>query len=343
MPQESIPVAKLNALLMTQWHFAISVQILTQITIRSQHFESAFSLSWKHACDVEKQLQEEVTQLMLWAEKADQADIPDGMDIPEELKRRDVRLKSIADAKAEIKRRAADQHAEAMCEYERKLVERKAKEEMTGKKARGKEPEKPKAGPGDKDQVNLTDSESRIMPLSGGGFEQSYNAQACVDVETMLIVENHVTQNANDKKEIEPALEALARLPAVLGKVDVLLADAGYFSKSNVEFCEKENIRPYISTHRDRHNQKLEQRFSKSSELLPENADAVTQMRHRMQTDEGRSLYAKRKYTVEPVFGIIKSVMGFRQFLLRGIEAVRGEWNLVCIAWNLKKLCAMTR
>jgi len=299
------------------------------------------ALSWKYACELEKMLKEEVARLIRLGEEADTNDLPDGMDIPEELNHRETRLKAIADAKAEIERRAAEKYAEAKREHERKLAERKAKEKENGRKSSGKKPAEPKPEPDDKDQVNLTDSESRIMPLSGGGFEQSYNAQACVDIDSMLIVENHITQNANDKKEIEPALEALNSLPKNLGKVETLLADAGYFSKNNVDLCIKEGIQPYISTNRDKHNISLDQRFPKQPEPIAANADAVAQMVHRMKTPEGKILYAKRKQTVEPVFGIIKAAMGFRQFLLRGLKSVEGEWNLVCMAWNIKKLYAM--
>lgn len=299
------------------------------------------AFSWKHACKIEKQLKEEVRNLMDLAAKADEKNIPENFDIPEELLRREIRLKAISEAKAEIQRRATEKYAEQELEYKQKLKKRKEKEK-DGKKVRGRKPKKPTPGPNDKDQVNLTDAESRIMPLSGGGFEQCYNAQACVDIETMLIVENHITQKSNDKKEIKPALERLSALPPELGKVDDILADAGYFSSANIELCKKENISPLISTHREKHNLPFEQRFAKPSEPLPDNADAVTQMRHRMKTDEGQALYSKRKSTVEPVFGIIKSVMGFRQFLLRGVKAARGEWNLVCIAWNIKKMHVLT-
>ncbi len=299
------------------------------------------ALSHKHADDIEKKIREEVRHLIRLAEEADAENIPDGMDIPEELKHREARLKAIADAKTEIERRAAEKYEEAKREYERKLAERKAKEKENGKKSGGKKPSEPKSGPNDKDQVNLTDPESRIMPVSGGGFEQSFNAQACVDIDSMLIVENHVTQNANDKKEIEPALKSIKALPKNLGTVDSLLADAGYFSKDNVELCEKEKIQPYISTNRNKHNLTLEQRFPGPQEPLPENADPVARMVHEMKTNDGKALYAKRKQTVEPVFGIIKAVMGFRQFLLRGVKKVRGEWNLVCMAWNIKRLYAL--
>lgn len=298
------------------------------------------ALSWKHACKLETQLKAEVEDLLRQAEEADRADLPDGLDIPDELARREERLAAIARAKAEIEQRAAERHAQEQAEYEEKLAKRKAKEQQSGKKQGGKQPKGPVAGPQDKDQVNLTDAESRIMPVSGGGFEQSYNAQASVDVETMLIVGQHLSQNPNDKLEIDPALEALSALPESLGAVDILLADAGYFSQDNVETCLEHKILPYISSSRDKHNQSLKERFAEPAPL-PEGADAVTEMTHRLRTRDGRALYANRKCTVEPVFGIIKHVMGFRQFLLRGVKSVRGEWDLVCMAWNLKRLHAL--
>jgi transposase len=298
------------------------------------------ALSWKYANQLEAQLKAEVAELLRQAEEADNSELPDGLDIPAELARREARLEAIARAKAEIERRAAERHAEERAEYEKKLAERKAKEQETGKKPRGKQPKPPEPGPRDKDQVNLTDEESRIMPVSGGGFDQCYNAQASVDVESMLIVGQHLSQNPNDKLEIAPALAAITALPETLGTVDSLLADAGYYSEANVGSCEKETILPFISPKRDAHNQSLKERFVEPGPLAAD-ADAVTQMTHRLQTKEGRALYAKRKCTVEPVFGIIKAIMGFRQFLLRGVESVRGEWNLVCMAWNLKRLHAL--
>jgi transposase len=298
------------------------------------------ALSWKYACQLEAQLKAEVEALLRQAEEADCRDLPEGLDIPAELTRRENRLSAIGRAKAEIERRAAERHGEEQAEYEKKLAERKAKEQETGKKPRGKQPKPPESGPRDKDQVNLTDDESRIMPVSGGGFDQCYNAQASVDMETMLIVGRHLSQNPNDKLEIDPALEALKTLPEALGTVDGLLADAGYFSEANVESCMGEKILPFISAHRDQHHQSLKERFAEPPPL-PEDANALTQMIHRLQTQTGRITYAKRKCTVEPVFGIIKAIMGFRQFLLRGVECVRGEWNLVCIAWNLKRLHAL--
>ena len=299
------------------------------------------ALSWDHACKLEKQIHAEVEALLRQAEEADEADLPDGMSIPDELARREERLDTIAKAKAEIQRRASERYAKEKETYDQKMAERKVKEQESGKKPRGREPKPPEPGPKKTDQVNLTDKDSRIMPTSGGGFEQTYNAQAGVDMDSMFIAENHVTQQPNDKQELKPALQNLAALPEKLGKVDALAADTGYFSEGNVNSCEQAHIVPYIAAERDKHNQPLKERFSQP-QPLPENADPVTTMKHRLKTLEGKKLYAKRKSTVETVFGIIKAVIGFRQFLLRGLESVSGEWDLVCIAYNLKRLHVLT-
>jgi len=295
------------------------------------------ALSWNHACKLEKQLKEEVEELLRKAEEADKSDLPDGMNLPDELAHRETRLKLIEEAKEEIKNRASERYSKEKEVYDKKVADREEKEKATEKKARGRMPKEPDSEPTGKDQVNLTDSASRIMPKSGGGFKQAYNAQAGVDIKTMLIVEEHVTQNVNDKLEIKPALENLSSLPHKIGKVEAILADAGYFSESNVKSCDKASITPYIASEREKHNASVMERFTEPPPL-PDNADAVETMKHRLKTIEGRKLYGKRKSTVEPVFGIIKSVMGFRQFLLRGFESVQGEWTLVCLSWNLKRL-----
>jgi hypothetical protein len=179
------------------------------------------------------------------------------------------------------------------------------------------------------------------MPSSSGGFDQSYNAQATVDVNSMLLVENHITQQSNNKLELGPAVENLCSLPGSLGRVDGLSADTGYFSRNNVEQCKSKNIVPYIAVEREQHNAAPEDRFTEPEPLLAP-VDPVTEMRHWLKTKVGKASYAKRKSTVEPVFGIIKAVMGFRQFLLRGLKKVAGEWDLVCIAYNLKRMCALS-
>jgi len=301
------------------------------------------ALSWDHACKLEKQIKAEVESLIRQAEKSDKEDLPDGMSIPDELARREKRLETIAKAKTEIQLRASERYAKEKDSYDKKMAERKNKGQDSGKKPRGPEPKPPESGPRKTDQINLTDEESRIMPASGGKFEQAYNAQAAVDMDSLLIVENHITQQPNDKQEIKPALINLGSLPVTLGKVDTIAADTGYFSEGNVNSCEQEHIKPYIAFKRDNHNQQLEERSGFCEpQLLPENVDPVTVMKHRLKTQEGKKLYARRKCTVEPVFGIIKAVMGFRQFLLRGLESVIGEWDLVCMAYNLKRLNAIT-
>jgi transposase len=297
------------------------------------------AMSYGYACKVEQQLKEEVAKLLKKAEAADKADIPDGMSIPEELARRTERLKVIAKAKAEIEWRAAERYAAEKEAYDKKLAERTAKQQKSGKKPRGKEPKPPMAGPSAKDQVNLTDEESRIMPASDG-FKQAYNAQAAVDTKSMIIIASHVSQQPNDKQQLKPALEALSSLPKGLGKVNAVIADSGYYSETNVKDCEDKKVVPYIAIDRQSHNQPLWERFNEPPPL-PDNADTVARMKHRLKTAVGKAVYAIRKSTVEPVFGVIKAVMGFDRFLLRGCAAVNGEWDLVCIAWNIKRLHAL--
>jgi transposase len=298
------------------------------------------ALSWEHANRIEAQLKEEVAELMRLAEQADTTALPEQMDIPLELERREQRLEVIAAAKEEIATRAQERFEREQAEYERKQAKREAYEKQSGKKPRGKAPKAPTPGPQAKDQVNLTDEESRIMPTSSGGFEQTYNAQAGVDIDTHLIVEAHVTQHTNDKQELAPALERIGALPEELGNVEALLADTGYYSEANIESCQAADIEPLIPAKRDGHNPPLAERFA--DDPAPPNDPSPSQaMEHRLRTKAGKALYAKRKSTVETVFGIIKHVQGFRQFLLRGLRAVQGEWALVCIGWNLKRLFAL--
>ena len=298
------------------------------------------ALSYGHAEKLEAQLQAEVKELLGRAEAADAEALPEGLNIPEELMRREARLQAIAQAKAEIEARAAERFAREQAEYEAKVKAREDKEKRTGKKPGGKPPSPPTCGPGTKDQVNLTDRDSRIMPAPGGGFEQSYNAQAAVDTDTMLVLATELTQAANDKQQLVPMLEALGELPEELGSVTQLLADAGYFSETNVTACIDASIEPLLAVGRESHHVPWQERFCEPPPP-PESADAVAQMKYRLETPAGRALYGLRKQTVEPVFGIIKAVMRFRQFLLRGLEAVSGEWSLVTMAWNIRRMAVL--
>jgi transposase len=295
------------------------------------------ALSYEHAGKIEAQLKAEVAELLAKAEAADQADIPDGMSIPEELARRADRLEKIATARAKIEARAKERYARELAEHEAKLAAREAKTAATGKKPGGKPPQPPVEGPLPKDQINLTDEESRIMPVAGGGFEQCYNAQAAVAADSLLVIAADVVQAPNDKQQIEPMLNQIGALPDELGEVDTLLADTGYFSAANVDACNAAGIEPLIAMGRQPHHPPVGELFCDDPEA-PENPTPVEAMAHRLKTRAGRDLYALRKQIPEPVFGIVKSVMGFRQFMLRGIDKVRGEWSLVTMAWNMKRL-----
>jgi transposase len=295
------------------------------------------ALSYEHAGQIEAQLQAEVAALMAKAEAADQADVPEGMSIPDELARREQRLAEIARARAIIEARARERQAREKAAYDAKMAAREAKAAATGKQPGGRPPTPPAEGPGPTDQVNLTDEESRIMPVPGGGFEQGYNAQAAVAAGCLLVVANDVVQAPNDKQQIAPMLEKLDKLPDELGAIETLLADTGYFSEANVQACVAAQIDPLIAMGRQSHHPPLAQRFAPAPPP-PDNPTPVAAMAHRLKTPEGRTLYALRKHTPEPVFGIIKSVLGFRQFLLRGLDNVRGEWNLVTMAYNVKRL-----
>ncbi len=298
------------------------------------------ALSYEHATKIEAQLKAEVADLLGKAEAADQADVPDGMQVPEELARREKRLAEIARAKAIIEARAKERHARERAEYAAKMAAREAKQAQTGQRPRGRVPVPPVEGPLPTDQVNLTDEESRIMPVAGGGFEQCYNAQAAVVADSLLVVATDVVQAPNDKQQIEPMLDKLAELPDELGKVDELLADNGYFSEANVNACAAQGIEPVIAMGREAHHPSLAERFAQDP-AAPKNPTPREAMCHRLQTKEGKARYALRKQTPEPVFGIIKSVLGFRQFMLRGLDRVRGEWKLVTMAWNLKRMFAL--
>ena len=295
------------------------------------------ALSYEHAGKIEAQLKAEVAELLAKAEAADQADVPDGMSIPEELARRETRLEQLAVARAKIEARAKERLARDEAEYAAKLAAREAKAEATGGKPRGKPPEPPVEGPLATDQINLTDEESRIMPVAGGGFEQCYNGQAVVAAGSLLVVAAEVVQAANDKHQLQPMLNKLAVLPGALGNVETLLADNGYFSAANVTACAAAGIDPLIAMGRQPHYPSLAERFE-DTPPPPENPTPVEAMAYQLKTPDGRKLYALRKQVPEPVFGIIKSVLGFRQFLLRGLDRVQGEWSLVTMAWNMKRL-----
>ncbi len=302
------------------------------------HASKHSAVSYQRAGEMIAQLELEVTQLLAKAEQADATPLQDGLTIPEEIIRRQERKAALAQARAEIEARAQARYAVQLAEHEAKLAARAAKQER-GEKVGGKPPQAPTPTPQPGDQYNFTDPESRIMKAGNGNhFEQNYNAQAAVDVDSRLIVGERVSQAPNDKQELEPTLAAI---PAEAGNLAAALVDSGFFSEKAVVAVERAGAGPvvYAAVEKTGHHRSVAD-LEQHPEPAPPAADAaiIEVMRHRLKTTAGRNLYKLRQQTVEPVFGIIKSVLGFRQFRLRGRAKVALEWTLVCLAYNLKRL-----
>lgn len=297
------------------------------------------AMSWGRACQLEDQLSGEVAELLEKAEAAD-TDAEDDPQLPEELERRRERLAQIREAKAMIEERAKARHEAEQAEYEEKMAARRAKEERTGKKTAGRTPTPPEPGPADKDQVNFTDSESRIMLTSENSWQQAFNVQSAVDMDTHLMIGGHISQAPNDKQQLEPTLDALDALPEQLGDLKRMTADNGYYSTGNIDEAAKREVTPYVATGRQPHNPRWDERTADPGPP-PDDPTPVEAMEWRLTTPEGKDFYGQRKATVETVFGIIKQVLGFRQFSLRGLRKVAGEWNLVKCAYNLKRMHAL--
>jgi len=295
------------------------------------------AMSYEYIQKLEKQLEEEIDKLLDLAASQDEIEKGSDLDIPEELKLRKDRLSKIQEAKRVVEQRASDRYQNEKEEYDAKMEQRKQNKEKTGKNPRGKEPKAPINQPNDKDQYNFTDPESRIMKTSRG-FDQCYNGQAAVN-DDMIIVGAYSNSHANDKQEFIPAIESVPE--ALSGEISAAIADTGYFSENNIAECEQKNISPIISTSRENHNSFL------SNILNPdptENAPCVTpveKMTQKLKSEEGKEIYKKRKQTVEPIFGVIKEIIGFRRFSLRGEAETDAEWSLVCSAYNLKRLFRM--
>ena len=296
------------------------------------------AVSYERAGEMIAQLELEVQQLLAKAEQADATPLQDGLTIPDEITRRQERKAALAQARAEIEARAHVRYTAQLAEHEQKLAERAAKKER-GEKVGGQPPQPPTPTPEPGDQYNFTDPESRIMKAGNGNhFEQSYNAQAAVEVESRLIVGERVSQSPNDKQELVPTLAAI---PTVAGTVAAALVDSGFFSAAAVQQIERNEASPtvYAAMEKTGHHRSvadLEKRPDPASPAA--DASIAEVMRHRLRTTAGKALYKLRQQTVEPVFGIIKAVLGFRQFRLRGRAKASLEWTLVCLAYNLKRL-----
>jgi len=278
------------------------------------------AMSYGRMKEKQQQLKAEVKQLLEQAEAADEAEDRQygsqrGDELPEELRRRETRLAKIKEAKKILEQRARDKAAEE------------------GKGAA----EAKLAQPDDKDQYNFTDPESRIMK-GGDGFVQGYNAQAAVEPDLLLIVGQFVTEAANDKKQLKPMVELIQQQSGQ--RPDAILADNGYCSEENLEHLESTDqpgrrIEGFIATGKQKHD---EHRLPAKRGPLPKGATRVDRMKRKLQTKVGKAVYAARKCVVEPVFGQIKQARGFRQFLLRGKQKVKGEWALLCLTHNVLRL-----
>jgi transposase len=294
------------------------------------------AVSYKRLLELETQLRQEVEELLALSEQADQVELPEGLVIEDEISFRKNRLANLAEAKAVLEARAQERYEAELAEYEGKVRAREEKARQTGRKPRGRVPQPPTPGPCDKDQYNFTDPESRIMKNSNNkGVDQHYNTQVTVDQDSFLIVANTLSNHPNDYAEMEPTLDAI---PAELGTPGAAAMDNGYFSAGNVTACETRGIDPHIATGRESHHRSWKAYFAELPAPPPDDASPTVKMAYKLQTKIGKAIYGLRKCTVEPVIGIIKEVLGFRQFSLRGLAAAAGEWCLVCLAFNLKRL-----
>lgn len=296
------------------------------------------AVSHGHVQSTLQTLDVEIAQLLAKAEQADSTPLQDGLTIEGEVARRQERKARLLQAKAEMEARAYVRFQAEQADYEAKLAKREAVR-AEGKKPRGPEPKAPDPAPAAKDQVNFTDEESRIMPTKDG-FQQAYNAQAGVECESRLIVGARISQAPNDKEQLEPTLLAVFEQVAPA----CVLVDSGYVSEAAIKRVETNapGLIVLAAMAREAHGRTVSQ-LEKHEDPPEPGADApfAKKLAHRTATAAGRARYKLRQQTVEPVFGIIKSAMGFRRFLLRGLAKVTLEWDLVCLAYNLKRLHRM--
>jgi transposase len=298
------------------------------------------AVSYGRLLKLEEQLQQEVEELLALGERADQEDLPQGLDIATEVAFRQERLLNLAEARRVLEARAEERYQAELAEYQAKLRAREEKARETGRKPRGPAPKPPTPGACDKDQYNFTDPESRIMKNStDGGFNQHFNVQVAVEQDNLFVVGNTLSNHPVDTYEAIPTVEAI---PAEIGKPQAAALDKIYFAPQNIQELEARDIDPFIATGREPHHKSWQERFAQSPEPPPPDASPIVKMAYKLQTEIGKAIYGLRKSTAEPVIGIIKEVLGFRQFSLRGLIAAAGEWCLVCLAWNLKRLHTLT-
>lgn len=294
------------------------------------------AVSYGYLPKLTARLQAEVEELLVLAEQADQADLPPGLDIEAEIRFRQSRLTNLAQAQTVLEVRAQQRYELEQAEYEAKLRQRELKAQESGHKPRGRAPQPPVPGARSHDQYNFTDPDSRIMKNStNDGFDQHYNAQVAVEQVSLLIVAPSLSNHPVDTAEAIPTISAI---PTELGRPKAAAMDRNYFSPTTIKTLQAWGIEPYIATGRELHHHSWREFFAQTPKPPPAEASLMVKMAYQLQTKIGQAIYRLRKCTVEPVIGIIKEVLGFRQFSLRGLTAAAGEWCLVCLAWNLKRL-----
>ena len=295
------------------------------------------AVSYKRLGELEAKLRQEIQELMTLGEAADQSELvlPEGLVIVDEITLRQKRLENLGRARAVLEARAKERYLAEKAEYDAKMKQREETARQTKRKPGGRPPQPPQAGPDDKDQYNFTDPDARIMKNSTDkGVDQHYNAQVAVTQDSLLIVAHSLSNHPNDKQEMVPTLDAL---DPMVGRAAAVASDNGYFSQANINACHDRTTEPYIATGRETHHRSWQSFFAQNTPPPPDDASPKLKMAYKLRTEVGQAIYRLRKCTVEPVIGLIKEVLGFRQFSLRGLEAARGEWGLVCLAFNLKR------
>lgn len=297
------------------------------------------AVSDQHLLALEAHLRTEVDALCALSEQADQGDVPDGLVVRNEIALRQARLARLAAAKAVLEVRANARDAIEQAEYAAHVQGRADKAQRTGRTPRGRPPKAPTPGPRDKDQYHVTDPASRSMKhRSMEGFEQDDHAQVAVEQDRLLSVGeslSNLSNHPNDQHEAEPTLDAI---PPEVGTPEAVAMDNGCLSAANRQVCERRGIDPSMATGRDPHHPRWQERVARLPAPPADDASPAVKMAYQRKTAIGKAIDRLRTCTVEPVLGMMKEVLGFRQFSLRGAQAAAGEWCLVCVAFNLKRL-----
>ncbi len=314
------------------------------ISVDGTHIKANASLNksvrYDRAMELEAKLRHDIAELLERAEQTDQQDDDDGQSLPKEIQRREVLAEKMLKARQDLERRAKQRAKHERAKHKREVAQWSQRDEDN----RGKRPKSPrhKAKPEPREQSNLTDADSRVMRKSNSSpYTQSYNAQISVDADgSQLILSTHVANTSSDRGELVPAVE---NIDPRVGTPDRVLADTGYLSTEPLRQLDLAGVEPYVPIGRAENGdaRAYEYRPPKERKPIKVTDPYLIEMREKLTSEEGRNIYAKRKQTVEPVFGIIKSVMGFREFLLRGQDRVTCEWTLVSLAYNVKRLYAL--